>query len=361
MKFPGSRLLRQWDLSVQPIPLEDILRSCRQVGLTGLAEAQLRQGVGLILYPLGGEVNAFFREGAVGLNGQPALDRLGERVAEGEGVISIYELPLALAHLLRGITNRQRLPDRVADRGELVDLLRRLEKAEHTGTLELQTATGAAVVLFVRGRASNIYWEAKGGLTFEKGEARQKLDDALGPEPAQLFLSDFSREVWKSRHEVQAPATSRLERREEPAAPGDPIAAEEAALRTEVLEALAAEVPALLLAVVFDLMTGSVYVRTGRGAADIRVGPLAEQVPSLTRELHQRLEAAGSDEGLETLELAAGPGSILVAVVPEAQEAIAVVADRAQPTALVRSALSVAARPHAARRSIRQTGGVQGS
>jgi hypothetical protein len=34
MKFPGSRLLRQWDLAVQPISLEDILR---QVGLAGLS------------------------------------------------------------------------------------------------------------------------------------------------------------------------------------------------------------------------------------------------------------------------------------------------------------------------------------
>src|SRR5262249_43597243 len=209
------------------------------------------------------------------------------------------------------------------------DLLRRLEKAEHTGTLELQTAAGAAVILFVRGRASNIYWEAKGGLTFEKGEARQKLDDALGPEPAQLFLSDFSREGWKSRRAGRAPATSRLERREERAGSGDAVAAEETALRTEVLAGLAAEIPSLLLAVVFDLMTGAVYARTGRGAADIRVGPLAEQVPSLTRELHQRLEAAGSDEGPETLELAAGPVSILAAAVPEAQGAVSGVAGRA--------------------------------
>jgi hypothetical protein len=356
MKFPGSRLLRQWDLSVQPISLEDILRSCRQVGLTGLAEAKLRDSVGLIFYHLGGEVNALFRDGAAGLNGQQAMERLREKVAAGDGVISIYELPLDLAHLLRGITNRQRLQDRIADRNELADLLRRLEKSEHTGTLELQTETGAAVVLFVRGRASNTYWEAKGGLTFEKGEARHKLDDALGPEPAQLFLSDFSRDVWKTRHEVQTPALSRLQLREEPPRPLDQLAAEEAALRAEVLAALAAEVPSLLQAVVFDLMTGAVYVRTGRGAADIRVGPLAEQIPSLTRELHQRLEAAGGEDGLEMLELTAGPVSILVAVVTEAQEAIAVVADRAQPTALVAAALARSARSYATQRGLARLG-----
>src|SRR5262249_57578478 len=106
MKFPGSRLLRQWDLSVQPISLEDILRSCRQVGLTGLAEAKLPHGVGLIFYHLGGEVNALFREGPVALNGQPALDRLRERVAAGEGVISIYELPLDLPPPPPAIPNR---------------------------------------------------------------------------------------------------------------------------------------------------------------------------------------------------------------------------------------------------------------
>ncbi len=36
MKFPGSKLLHQWDLSVQSLSLEDLYRSCEQAGLTGV-------------------------------------------------------------------------------------------------------------------------------------------------------------------------------------------------------------------------------------------------------------------------------------------------------------------------------------
>ena len=65
MKFPGSKLLQQWDLSVRPLSLEDLFRSCKAMGLTGLAELRLPDTVGLIFYYLGGEVNALYREGAV--------------------------------------------------------------------------------------------------------------------------------------------------------------------------------------------------------------------------------------------------------------------------------------------------------
>ena len=54
MKFPGSKLLQQWDLSTRPLSFEDLFRSCREIGLTGLAELRLRDTVGLIFYYLGG-------------------------------------------------------------------------------------------------------------------------------------------------------------------------------------------------------------------------------------------------------------------------------------------------------------------
>src|SRR5512134_3630897 len=213
MKFPGSKLLHQWDLAAQKLSLEELFRSCRQSGLTGLAEVKFPDAVGLIFYYLGGEVNALYREGALAYNGQSALDRLWTRVTGDVGTISVFELPLDMAHLLRGITNRQKLKETLRDKSDLVELLRRLERSEHTGTLEVQTSEGSAMVLLVRGRASNVYWETTGGLTFEKGEARQKLEEALGDEEVPLFLGEFSRDVWKSRHEVQVAVRSRLERR----------------------------------------------------------------------------------------------------------------------------------------------------
>ena len=348
MKFPGSKLLHHWDLSTQRLSLEDLTRSCEQVGLTGFAEAKFPQAVAMIFYYLGGEVNALYREGAVAYHGQTALERLKHQVEGEEGIISVYELPLDMAHLLRGITNRQRLKETLNSGAALVELLRRMEKAEHTGTLEVVSSLGSAMILLVRGRVSNMYWETAGGLTFEKGEARQRLEAALAKDEAQLYLSDFSRDIWKSRHEAQTSVRSRLERREEVPPQTDQVAAEEASLRHKVLEELQAQVPSLVQTFIFDLMTGLILARRGRGTSAIRVGLLAEKVPSLTMYLWD-LVATEDEDQVELIELSTERVATLVAIVPEAQEAIAVLADKAQPTALIGAALSRSVRAYAAR------------
>src|SRR5262249_15631086 len=107
MKFPGSKLLHNWDLSTQRLSLHDLLKSCQQAGLNGFAEVSFPDAVGMIFYYLGGEVNALFREGPVAHHGQAALEKLNAYVSGEEGTVSVYELPLDVAHLLRGITNRQ--------------------------------------------------------------------------------------------------------------------------------------------------------------------------------------------------------------------------------------------------------------
>lgn len=349
MKFPGAKLLHQWDLATQRLSLDDLLRSCQQVGLTGFAEVKLPDAVAMIFYYLGGEVNALYREGAVAYHGQDALDKLRGVVSAEEGGMSVYELPLDMAHLLRGITKRQKLRETVKSKSDLVELLRRLEKSEHTGTLEVQTEAGAAMILLVRGRVSNTYWETSEGLTFEKGEARQKLEESVEKEEAALYLSEFSRDVWKTRHEVQESVRSRLEKREEAAPPPtDQVAAEEIALRAQVLDELAVQVPSLIQAFIFDLMTGAILSRKGRGTSAIRVGLLAEKVPSLTMYLRD-LVATEDEDTIELVELSTERVSTLVAIVPEAQEAIAVLADKSQPTTLIGAALSRSVRSYAAR------------
>jgi len=349
MKFPGSKLLHQWDLSTQRISLDDLFRSCQQVGLTGFAEVKFPNSVGMIFYYLGGEVNALHRDGAVAYHGQAALDRLRAQVTGDEGVISVYELPLDMAHLLRGITNRQKLKETLGGKSDLLELLRRMEKSEHTGTLEIQTEAGSAMILLVRGRVSNTYWETAGGLTFEKGEARQKLESAIDKEVGLLFLSEFSRDVWKTRHEVQTSVRSRLERRDDiTPPPTDQIAAEESVLRTQILDELSAQVPALIQAFIFDLLTGSILARKGRGTSAIRVGLLAEKVPSVTLYLRDLVSTEDDDE-VELIEVATSRVTMLIAIVPEAQEAIALLADKAQPTALIAAALSRCVRAYASR------------
>jgi hypothetical protein len=352
VKFPGSKLLHHWDLSAQTIPLEDLLRSCQQVGLTGFAEVQFPEAVGMIFYYLGGEVNALYREGPVAFHGQDALEKLRTQATGAEGFVSVYELPLDVAHLLRGITNRQKLKESVASRRDLTELLQRMEKLEHTGTLEIQSTAGAAMILVVRGRVSNIYWESAEGMTFEMGEARRRLEDALGKtEGAHVYLAEFSRDIWKSRHEVQDSVRSRLERHEEDGTrtATEQAAAEEMSLRNQVLDELCADLPSVVQAFLFDLLTGGIVCRKGgRGTSALRVGLIAEKVPGLTQYLRD-LVAAEEQDDLELVEVSTGRVAVLVALVPETQEAIAVVAERAQPTALIAAALSRAVRSYAAR------------
>ena len=350
MKFPGSKLLQQWDLSTRPLSFEDLFRSCREIGLTGLAELRLRDTVGLIFYYLGGEVNALYREGAVAYNGQAALDRLRARALGRVGTVSVYELPLDMAHLLRGITARKKLPDSPQNAAELDDLLSRLERAEHTGTLEVQTGDGAGMLLMVRGRVSNVDWETVSGLVFEKGEARSKMNAALKRKEASLHLADFSRETWKARTEVTSPSRHRLDR------PGaGPLPHEAAALGAQVLGELLAQFPSLLHALLFELTTGAVLARVGPGAADPALESVTRRIPALTTFLYNQTGGPGGEDGLDYIELTMARFSVLVAMVPEALEAVAVVSDRTQPIPLAGAALRQAAIDYAGRlRALRQ-------
>ena len=206
MKFPGSKLLHRFDLGAQRSSLEELLRSSRASGFTGLVEVVHEGAIGLIFYYLGAEVNALYRAGGEASNGQAALQRMRDAAGQGGATVSVFELPLDLAYLMRGLTKRQRLADPVRNGAELADLLHRLEKTEHTGTLETQAPRGSAVVLLVRGRVSNAYFESAEGVTYEQAEARAKLEEAAAAEGlGHPFLGDFSREAWKSRHEVEKP------------------------------------------------------------------------------------------------------------------------------------------------------------
>jgi len=350
MKFPGSKLLQQWDLSTRPLSFEDLFRSCREIGLTGLAELRLRDTVGLIFYSLGGEVNALYREGAVAYNGQAALDRLRARALGRVGTVSVYELPLDMAHLLRGISARKKLPEAPQNAAELDDLLARLERAEHTGTLEVQTGDGVGMLLMVRGRVSNVYWETVSGLVFEKGEARSKLNAALKREKASLHLAEFSRETWKARTEVTSPSRHRLDR------PGaGPLPHEAAALAAQVLGEMLGQFPSLLHAILFELTTGAVLARVGPGAADPGLEALTRRIPAFTTFLRNQTGGPGEEDGLDYIELSMARVSVLVAMVPEALEAVAVVSDRTQPIPLAGAALRQAAADYAGRlRVLRQ-------
>ena len=124
----------------------------------------------------------------------------------------------------------------------------------------------AAMMLLVRGRLSNVYWETSAGSTYEQREARVRLDEALdAPGEAQVHLSDFSRDVWKTRHEVQDSIRSRLQPRDPAATPAELLVTEETTLRNQVLEELCAQLPAVAQAFLFDLMTGWIDAKSRSG------------------------------------------------------------------------------------------------
>ncbi len=349
MKFPGSKLLHQVDLSNQGVSLGDVLRSCQQVALTGFAEIRRSDAMGMIFYYLGGEVNALFREGQVAHNGQAAIERLKALAPDQDTSVAVYELPLDMAHLLRGITQRRKLKETLAGTTDLDALLERLRESQHTGTLELQTPSGSGVLLLVQGRVSNTYWETPDGVTFEKVEARRRLDRALGRGDAQLLLSDFSREVWKSRHEIQETVRSRLDHpRDEAPAGTDQLVVEEKANRKQLLDDLHSEIPALLHSLVFDLMTGAILARKSRGTDALRVALLAEKLPSFVLFLRDLVAAQDSDR-MDTVDLSTQAVVCVVEVVPETQEGVGVIAEKSQPTALIASILERFIRRYAAR------------
>jgi hypothetical protein len=96
------------------------------------------------------------------------------------------------------------------------------------------------------------------------------------------------------------------------------------------------------------LLAGTILARMGRGTSAIRVGLLAEKVPSVTIYLRDLVATEDADQ-VELIEVSTERVATLIAIVPEAQEGIAVIADKAQPTTLIGAALSRLVRSYAAR------------
>ena len=121
------------------------------------------------------------------------------------------------------------------------------------------------------------------------------------------------------------------------------------ALRGQALEELCAELPSVTQAFLFDLLTGQILARRGgKGSSLLRVGLLAERIPGLCVFLRDLVAAEDRDE-VEVFEMTTSRLSLVVAIVPQTQEGIAAVADRAQPTALIEATLLRTVRTYATR------------
>lgn len=337
MRFPGGRLLHGWDLTAQRLSLDDLLRSCRQVGLTGFAEIKLTSGAGMILYYKGSEVSAAYRGESAGQRGAEALDGLRAAMASDDGHVSIFELPLEMAHLLRGVTNRRRAPGPpIRSPRDLEQLLDHLRNEEHTGLLEVQTDSGGAAILLVNGRVSNTYWEGRDGVTLEKQAASASLQDGLLGDDALVFVSDFSREVWKSRHEVPTGERTILAGAERELGAAPALDAE-TQLRADLLRHIDEQVASMIQALVCDLLTHSVLARRIRGPAAIASMQLVDRLPDLAMQLRGAHLGDGND--VELVEIEGVRTSTVIVFLGDRLEAVAVVADNRQPTAQIAAIL----------------------
>ncbi len=336
--FAGRKFLHSFELRPGRVSLDDLLQSCQRSGLTGFAEVKLSGGAGMILYYFGNEVNVIYREGNLAFHGAQAFAKLRSQIANLEGSVSVYELPMDAAHLLRGISNRRKLADPLVAVEDLQELLTQLETELHTGIVEIQTEPGTALLLIVAGRLSNTYWETSGGATLEKGEARERLEAALRRgTPATAFVSEFSREAWRSRSEMpgEAGGSKGLDRPD--AMPAEQIADEEAALRARTLDRVQAELPSAIYAAFVDLYTGATVARRVRGNQAIPTALLAEKLPSFLSYLRDVIEAGGDE--LLAVEISSRDNFAVAVLSAPTREVLVLVGDRSQPATLIHGTL----------------------
>jgi len=359
MRFPGSKLLSQ-DLSTKTTPLESVTRQCEDVNLSGYMEISFGDAEGLILFYLGEQINIIYRAGNEISVSNEAMLKLRNTASLKEGKVSVYELPLDMAHMLRGLSNRQEIFGQIFASQPLRDLLTKLEKDGHTGSLEVITDKGTGMILLVRGRFSNGYFETTGGVTFEKGEALNKVFEALDtPETsARVFQSEFSSNIWKARHETQRARSSRLhEILEEqhpgeespPPAAGAPATTEKEKppkkkpkdrkpLQSKILGGIREQTPSMLAAFFFDLETEEFEVEQVEFPKETEERLIIEKLPAFVKYL-ENLASMKDDDHVETLHLSTENFYLIVKCIPETGEGIALVTDKSQPVALASALL----------------------
>jgi hypothetical protein len=362
MRFPGSKLLSQ-DLSTRTTPFDSIVRHCENVNLSGYVEITFGDAEGLILFYLGEQINVIYRHGVnkFFLGGEATL-KLRNTAALKEGRISIFELPLDMAHMLRGLSNRKEIFGQIFASDPLRDLVKKLQSEGHTGSLEVFTNRGTGMILNVRGRFSTAYFETEAGVTFEKKEALNKIYELLDRDDtsAQVFQSDFSPDIWKARQ--QAGTKSRASRLQEileqrrPApreiresdVSSDPSVeagtkepergADRRPLQEQILVEIREQTPSLLAAFFFDLRTeeiGAEMVTAPRETADRLI---VNKLPAFVKYL-ENLAAMRGDDRIETLSLATENFYLIIKCLRDTEEGIALITDRSQPVTLASSLL----------------------
>ncbi len=374
MRFPGSKLLSQ-DLSTETTSFDSIIRHCEDVNLSGYMEIAFGDTEGLLLFYLGEQINVIYRQGNKIFLGAEATLKLRNTAQLKEGKIAIYELPLDMAHMLRGLSNRKEMFGQIFASDPLRELLGKLKDDGHTGSLEVLTNKGTGMILQVRGRFSTAYFETEAGVTFEKKEALNKIYELLDRDDisAQVFQSDFSPDIWKSRqHGAGKGRASRLQellestRRREVSGkdpdddPGNrtvpveslrpesvavvvpPVEPEKSLDRTPLQEQILAEIrdqtPSLLAAFFFDLRTEEINAEIVTAPEETADRLIVDKLPAFIKYL-ENLAAMRSDDHMELLSMSTENFYLIVKCIHETEEGIALIADRSQPVTLASSLL----------------------
>jgi hypothetical protein len=372
MRFPGSKLLSQ-ELSTRTTPFDSIIRHCEDVNLSGYLEITFGDAEGLILFYLGEQINVIYRHGVnkFFLGGEATL-KLRNTAALKEGKISIYELPLDMAHMLRGLSNRKEIFGQIFASDPLKDLVKKLQGEGHTGSLEVLTNKGTGMILNVRGRFSTAYFETEAGVTFEKKEALNKIYELLDRDDtsARVFQSDFSPDIWKARQQGGGKARASrlqeiLEQRRPPQVGGEsrePDAGGEAArdkesvsparnagkdavnnddrrpLQQQILAEIRDQTPSLLAAFFFDLRTEEIDAELVIAPAETSDRLIVDKLPAFVKYL-ENLAAMRGDDHVEMLSMSTENFYLIVRCLRDTDEGIALITDRSQPVTLASSLL----------------------
>ena len=363
MRFPGSKLLSQ-DLSTETTPFDSIIRHCEDVNLSGYMEIAFGDAEGLLLFYLGEQINIIYRQGNKIFLGGEATLKLRNTAQLKEGKISIFELPLDMAHMLRGLSNRKEIFGQIFASDPLKELTAKLKSEGHTGSLEVLTSKGTGMILQVRGRFSTAYFETEAGVTFEKKEALNKIYELLDRDEtvAQVFQSDFSPDIWKSRQQGTKSRTSRLQellesRRDDPSdatVPAGkqlpepvaeivpPVRPEKTMDRTPLQEQILAEIheqtPSLLAAFFFDLQTEEIDAKLVTAPEETADRLIVDKLPAFVKYL-ENLAAMRSDDHMEILSMSTENLYLIVKCIRKTEEGIALITDRSQPVTLASALL----------------------
>jgi hypothetical protein len=318
---------------------------------------------GLILFYLGEQIRVIYRAGSEIFISNDATLKLRNTAQNKEGKVSIYELPLDMAHMLRGLSNRKEIFGQIFAPDPLKELLKKLEEDGHTGSLEVITNKGTGMLLLVRGRFSNCYFETEDGVTFEKRDAVNRIYEILGrPETsAHVFQSDFSPDQWKSRHETQRARRSRLheileqKRPQEAGAPPTAEAPSAAAtpvsetppstavkdrkpLQRKVLTDIKQHTPSILAAFFFDMDTEEIELDLVEAPSETEDRLIVDKLPAFVKFL-ENLAAIRNDDHVEELSLSTENFYLIVKCIPETGEGLALITDKSQPVTLAASLL----------------------